>query len=421
MDYKLIISIIAIILVFAGYVPYIRDTIKGSTRPHIFSYLLWLIIISLNFALQINSGGGFGAWVTFFTAFVVFIVFVLSFKNGKKDIRKVDFIFLALALMTIPLWLIAKQPILSVILLSTIDMFGFIPTIRKSWNDPWSETLSRYTTTIFRHGLAIIALAEINIVTVLFPITWVLANLLFAIMLIIRRKRLKREIKVLSWNIWVDCHFDKVKEFFYSYNADIIGLQELKDNDSSRDVIGLLSEMGYQYTFAMTEQIWDGKLWRHGPAIFSKYPIIKSEKIQLATGDDERVAVYAKIDVNGTILNIFSTHLIHTHQQPSLAQDEQIQKIIGNLPDEKVVVMGDFNATPESNGIQLMNKVLVNTNLTNLPTWSVYSEGCPKCNPQHIDVTLDYIFVSKDIKFDSFKIEESKASDHLPISIDIRL
>jgi hypothetical protein len=192
MEYKSIISIVAIILVFFGYAPYIYDTIKGETRPHIFSYLLWSILMGIIFALQLESGGGFGSWVTFFVGLVIFFVFLLSLRNGKRDIQKIDFVFLLLAILAIPLWLVADQPVLSIILLSTIDMLAFVPTIRKSWSDPWSETLSLYTITTFRHGIAIIALTEINIVTALFPATWTIANLLFATMLIVRRKKLRK-------------------------------------------------------------------------------------------------------------------------------------------------------------------------------------------------------------------------------------
>jgi hypothetical protein len=188
MDFRTTISIIAIILVFAGYFPYLRDTRKGKTRPHIFSYFLWSLLTFIIFALQIGSGGGIGSWITFVLGFVIFLTFFLSIKNGKRDIRNLDYIFLVLTLLAIPIWLLAKQPVLSIILLSSIDILAFAPTIRKSWVDPWSETLSLYTITALRHGLAIVALANINIVTALFPATWTVANALFAVLLIYRRR-----------------------------------------------------------------------------------------------------------------------------------------------------------------------------------------------------------------------------------------
>ena len=166
------------------------------------------------------------------------------------------------------------------------------------------------------------------------------------------------KLRVLSWNIWIDGFLEKWKDFLQTENADIIGLQEVKNNDPGRDIIGVLTELGYEYTFACTEQIWDGKTYRHGPAIFSKLPITHSEKIQLEEGNDERAATYAQIDVNGTTLNVFSTHLMHTHQQPSNQQENQTRKLIEKLPSDRVIVMGDFNATPESASVQEMKKIL---------------------------------------------------------------
>jgi hypothetical protein len=189
-NYKTVISTFAIILTFVGYVPYFRDLLKGKTRPHVFSWLIWGIVTSIIFALQISAGAGVGAYVTLAVAALSFAIFLLSLRNGNRDIKRLDVVFFVLALLSIPLWLIVKQPVLSIILLSTIDMLGFLPTIRKSWNDPYSETLALYVITTFRHALSILGLFEYNIVTMLFPVTWVFANAGFAVLLIVRRKKL---------------------------------------------------------------------------------------------------------------------------------------------------------------------------------------------------------------------------------------
>jgi endonuclease/exonuclease/phosphatase family metal-dependent hydrolase len=55
------------------------------------------------------------------------------------------------------------------------------------------------------------------------------------------------------------------------------------------------------------------------------------------------------------------------------------------------------------------------------PTWSQYPEGCDVCKPQKIDTRLDYIFVTKDIKFSDSRVESSKGSDHLPVSAIINV
>ena len=191
-DSKTIIGVIAIVLTFIGYAPYIRDIFLGKTKPHVFSWLIWTIVTTIIYALQISAGAGPGSWVTLAVALTLFLVFLLGLKNGSKDIRKIDVVFLLAAVLALVLWRVVEQPVISIILLSSIDMLGFAPTIRKSWNDPYSETLSFYVITAFRHGLSIFALAEYNIVTYLFPIAWVIANVLFAIMLIVRRSVIKK-------------------------------------------------------------------------------------------------------------------------------------------------------------------------------------------------------------------------------------
>lgn len=190
MEIKNIVGTIAVILTFLGYVPYIQDVLKGKTKPHVYSWFLWGFVTLIAFALQISAGGGIGSFVTLAAALVSLIIFGLGMREGKKDITKTDTLFFILGLVAVVIWLFAKQPIISIILVATIDMLGFIPTFRKSWNKPYSETLFTYLLNTFRHGLSIIALSNYSIVTWLYPVSWVLANGLFSLMLIVRRKKL---------------------------------------------------------------------------------------------------------------------------------------------------------------------------------------------------------------------------------------
>lgn len=227
-------------------------------------------------------------------------------------------------------------------------------------------------------------------------------------------------LKVLSWNIWIDGYFDQVTDFLRTSNADIVGLQEVVSDDPKRGIIDFLEKLGYQHVFDPVEHTWGGKIYRDGPAIFSKYKILKSETYVLSQ-KDKRAAVKADIVVGAKTLHVFSTHLIHTHQKDSEEQNIQVSNLIKKLPTEHTILMGDFNATPESSAIKSMQKVLVNSDPSSTPTWSVYPEGCRICNPQKLDTCLDYIFTSKDLKTSSFKVEESKASDHLPISVVVEI
>lgn len=65
-------------------------------------------------------------------------------------------------------------------------------------------------------------------------------------------------VKILSWNIWIDSHLEQVKEFLKNSNADIIGLQEVREDDPSRETIKYLNSLGYQHVFAPIAKTWGG-------------------------------------------------------------------------------------------------------------------------------------------------------------------
>jgi len=188
MDYKLVISIISVILVFVGYAPYIIDIFKRKTTPHTFTFLVWSLASSITWGLQVIGGAGVGAWITFFVTAVCIFIFFISLKYGEKSITKLDVVFLILALTSLFLWFVVDQPILSVILVVSTDILGFAPTIRKSWNKPHSETLFTWWVAAFRHGFGIFALEKFNLLTLLYPIAWTGANILFCLILLIRRR-----------------------------------------------------------------------------------------------------------------------------------------------------------------------------------------------------------------------------------------
>jgi hypothetical protein len=190
-DLKNLIGIIAIVLTFVGYVPYIRDVISGKTIPHVYSWFLWGFVTSIAFGIQFSSGGGVGSYVTLAAAVLCTLVCIIGLTlKGKKDITRSDTLFFILAFIALGCWLIAKQPIISAILATGIDLLGFAPTIRKSWNKPYTETLSFYLLNTVRFILAVVALQIYTIPTALYPIAWIFGNGLFGLMLIIRRKQL---------------------------------------------------------------------------------------------------------------------------------------------------------------------------------------------------------------------------------------
>ncbi len=187
---KQVMSFVAVVMTFVSYVPYYRDILRNKTHPHIYSWSLWCLLTILIVALQIKGGAGLATYTTAAAGLLCFGVVILSFKNGRKDITLSDTIVAILGLVAIGCWLIVDQPIVSMILVVIADLLAFVPTVRKSWHKPQTETLSLYITNTLRFLLALMAIKEYTILSSLWPASWVIANGLFSIMLIYRRKNI---------------------------------------------------------------------------------------------------------------------------------------------------------------------------------------------------------------------------------------
>lgn len=186
---KTILSLIAVILTFVGYFPYIRSIVKKQTKPHIYSWFTWSLDGFIIFGLQITHGAGPGSFVALAAGILALTVLILTILNkGKRDVTVTDTVFLVMALLALVIWLFAKQPLISAILIMTVDVLGFLPTVRKSWHKPFTENVSFYAINTVRFAIALVALQAYSIITVLYPGVWLIGNGLFTIMLVTRRK-----------------------------------------------------------------------------------------------------------------------------------------------------------------------------------------------------------------------------------------
>jgi hypothetical protein len=190
---KEVLGFLTIVLGILGNIPYILDTFKWKTKPHLFSNLIWLVMTTVVFFGQLRAGAGPGAWTTCTMAIITLFIFLLSFKYGTKDITKVDVVFLVIGLLAIIPWYLTRDPTISVVIATIIDACGFFPTIRKTINDPSSETLSAWVINCIRHGLALFAIANFVLATYIYPIALLIMNMIVVYVIVSGRKnKLKR-------------------------------------------------------------------------------------------------------------------------------------------------------------------------------------------------------------------------------------
>ncbi|AHM59806.1 endonuclease/exonuclease/phosphatase [Flammeovirgaceae bacterium 311] len=236
-------------------------------------------------------------------------------------------------------------------------------------------------------------------------------------------------IKVMAYNIhhanppskpgFID--LDAIAEVIRAQNPDLVALQEVDVNTERSGAFNqaeeLAKRLGMHYFFGKAIDYTGGE---YGVAILSKYPLSETQVNRLPTQEgtrgEPRILATAKVRLpNGADIRFGSTHL--DAQREPINRRLQINKIAEIAASEKLpfIIAGDFNATPDSEVIQVLDKHFTRTCMSCDPT-------IPVINPNR---TIDYIAFSHPA--DKFKvasqmvINESYASDHLPIVAEINI
>ena len=185
---KEIVAYIAVVLAIIGNLPYLRDIIKKRVQPHPYTWLVWSIVSCIIFFGQLAKGAGYGAIPTAASEIFTIIIFFFSLRYGFKNIQKTDTIFLIIALLGIIPWVLTKDPTISVIIAVSIDLVAFMPTIRKTYRHPETETPVLYSMNVLRHILMLFSMQAYNIATTLHSVAMITTNTLMTGLILKKKK-----------------------------------------------------------------------------------------------------------------------------------------------------------------------------------------------------------------------------------------
>lgn len=184
------LSLLAILITFFAFVPYIHSIYRGSVRPHVFSWIIWAITTIIVFFAQWSAKGGVGAWPIGISGCITLGVAILALcKRADIKISRSDTLFFILAITSLPLWFFTADPLWAVVVLTIVDLLGFVPTFSKAFNTPQSESVLFFALFALRNFLVILALEHYSVTTVLFPAA-IGSSCVILIAIIVYRRRL---------------------------------------------------------------------------------------------------------------------------------------------------------------------------------------------------------------------------------------
>ncbi len=230
-------------------------------------------------------------------------------------------------------------------------------------------------------------------------------------------------LRVMTYNIHqsFDADYrvdlDGIAEAIMKEKPDVVGLQEVNRGQLSNGMIDCLPYLARKLnmTWIFLGYHEDGQ---YGNALLSRYKITEQDGYYYKSNRYEARGI-----TRGTVytedrgITFYVTHLDHSSGKGNVRK-QQVDELISYWDGQPAsVLMGDFNAEPGSEPVTIMRNtslvdVLQNSGFDETPTfWE--NRGEPFMH-------LDYIFVTSDLKYNDARIIRTRASDHMPVLVDIK-
>ncbi|HEY0908191.1 MAG TPA: hypothetical protein VGE35_02465 [Candidatus Paceibacterota bacterium] len=134
------LSVAAGVLLIGGYIPYIWEVLRKKTIPNRASWFIWaLSTVTLLFGVK-ETGTHEAIWVPIADAVGCTLIFLFALPLGVGGWSKTDRISLFISISSLALWYFTGNALIALVANLIVYVTGYIPTIRKAWLAPTSES-----------------------------------------------------------------------------------------------------------------------------------------------------------------------------------------------------------------------------------------------------------------------------------------
>lgn len=228
-----------------------------------------------------------------------------------------------------------------------------------------------------------------------------------------------RDLRVVQWNLHYGVtpgltggpavDLDLLVDDLRALDPDVLLLQEVERGwilAGGTDLLQYLADaldMNYVYAGAHDRQF--------GNAVLSRYPITEPEIVVLpyGTGPQGRNAVIGTIETAGGPVLFGSVHL--QHKDYDATRVAEVQELLDHISaDVPIVIGGDYNDTPDSRAVALMEGagfVSIQDLLLGEQDTYIGSDFIAR---------IDYSWLGADLTVSDFAIGDSPRSDHMSLT-----
>lgn len=230
----------------------------------------------------------------------------------------------------------------------------------------------------------------------------------------------KPTLRILTYNIrhgeGMDrqLDLDRTAEVIKHLNPHVVFLQEVDKITNRTNQVDQSKKLGeLTNMFSVFGKFMDYDGGEYGMAVLSRFPFKETRNHVVPPGVEPRSALTVSIDVDGEEVIFCGIHFYRTAEE----RYAQAKKVVEIFRDETspVILGGDFNSTPDSEVMNLLNQ-----------HWFIPEKGVDHFTfpSDSADKEIDYILLRPQERFEVISIQvitEPMASDHRPVLLEVKL
>jgi hypothetical protein len=191
-DLAPLLGVAAALIGLADMAPYVRDTLRRSTRPHRGTWLIWTVLAAVASLSQLADGGSWSVAMAVAQVATNGLVLALAIRFGTGGVSALDATLIALAGAGVAGWVLAGGPLLATACVVAADLIAAAMMVPKTWRDPRSETLSTFAWASVAGALSAAAVGALEESLLVYPVYYCLVNCGLALLIGVRRAAARR-------------------------------------------------------------------------------------------------------------------------------------------------------------------------------------------------------------------------------------
>lgn len=179
-------ALVSTLIASLGSLQYLWLTLRGNVQPNRVTFFFWGVFPLIAFFAQRTQEVSSVVWITLAMGLLPFAILGATYFNAGAywKVEKRDYILGAVAVFSMCLWYVTKEPNLAIIFALGADFFASLPTIIKSYEFPNSEDWRPYAVNAFGFLVGVLAVqnwtfAEYSFVSYFFLVTLSIATIIF--------------------------------------------------------------------------------------------------------------------------------------------------------------------------------------------------------------------------------------------------